>query len=391
MAHGILLIKAYFPKKSQTDLVNALTQASHPRLLRATITNLLGSSSIGHGGVGLVAQAGSVAPVQATSSFTCTAASATVGDKLIILGPQGPITLTCVAANTENPFIGQYSVGGGTNNNLATSIRTAINSYPALRQIVSAAGSTNTVALTAVPEGGAGNLLKLVKQVTTSGVFSFTSGVAFSGGVDVSGSASLTVTVGTNPADADTLKFGNVTLTWKTAGSGHDRGGYHRFRRCAGCGHQRPFDPRWHLLGHFGAGRGHHHLHVPVPPRVPHHDRLEHRQRGREWSGPERRYADAGLDQEDHCWSVLRIAHVHVQAGSSKLRSQAQFRRAGERRQQVRRRVPATVRFGFSRELDGRLRSQRHGSGHAGREVGGTGREAPAGRFGSSHEPVQRR
>lgn len=223
MAHGILLIKAYFPKKSQTDLVNALTQASHPRLLRATITNLLGSSSIGHGGVGLVAQAGSVAPVQATSSFTCTAASATVGDKLIILGPQGPITLTCVAANTENPFIGQYSVGGGTNNNLATSIRTAINSYPALRQIVSAAGSTNTVALTAVPGGGAGNLLKLVKQVTTSGVFSFTSGVAFSGGVDVSGSASMTVTVGTNPADADTLKFGNVTLTWKTAGSGENQ------------------------------------------------------------------------------------------------------------------------------------------------------------------------
>ena len=222
--HGLLTIQAYLPGKTQTDLNNLVTGASTSgRGLRAVLDNIIGASSIGYGGVGLTAQAGKLSSVAASSSFTCTAASLTVGDKLIISGPDGDVTLTAVAANTENPLLGQYSVGGGTDANLATSIRLAINANPAAKKYCTAAGSTNTVALTAVPDGAYGNNIKLIKQVTTSGVFSFTSGVAFTGGVSPNTAQTRTVTIGTNPADADTLGFGNVTITWKTSGSGENQ------------------------------------------------------------------------------------------------------------------------------------------------------------------------
>lgn len=222
--HGLLTIQAYLPGKSQTDLNNLVTDASTSgRGLRAVLENIVGASSIGYGGVGLTAQAGKLSSVQASSSFTCTAASLTVGDKLIISGPDGDVTLTAVAASTENPLLGQYSVGGGTDANLATSIRLAINANPAAKKYCTAAGSTNTVALTAVPDGAYGNNIKLIKQVTTSGVFSFTSGVAFTGGISPNTAQTRTVTIGTNPADADTLGFGNVTITWKTSGSGENQ------------------------------------------------------------------------------------------------------------------------------------------------------------------------
>lgn len=222
--HGLLTIQAYLPGKSQTDLNNLVTDASTSgRGLRAVLENIVGASSIGYGGVGLTAQAGKLSSVQASSSFTCTAASLTVGDKLIISGPDGDVTLTAVAASTENPLLGQYSVGGGTDANLATSVRLAINANPAAKKYCTAAGSTNTVALTAVPDGAYGNNIKLIKQVTTSGVFSFTSGVAFTGGISPNTAQTRTVTIGTNPADADTLKFGNVTITWKTSGSGENQ------------------------------------------------------------------------------------------------------------------------------------------------------------------------
>lgn len=222
--HGLLTIQAYLPGKSQTDLNNLVTGASTSgRGLRDVLANIVGASSIGYGGVGLTAQAGKLTSVAATSSFTCTAASLTVGDKLIISGPDGDVTLTAVAANTENPLLGQYSVGGGTDANLATSIRTAINGNPAAKKYVTAAGSTNTVALTAVPDGAYGNNIKLRKQVTTAGVFSFTSGVAFTGGISPNTAQTRTITVGTNPAADATLGFGNVTLTWKASASGENQ------------------------------------------------------------------------------------------------------------------------------------------------------------------------
>lgn len=222
--HGLLTIQAYLPGKSQTDLNNLVTGASTSgRGLRDVLANIVGASSIGYGGVGLTAQAGKLTSVAATSSFTCTAASLTVGDKLIISGPDGDVTLTAVAANTENPLLGQYSVGGGTDANLATSIRTAINGNPAAKKYVTAAGSTNTVALTAVPDGAYGNNIKLIKQVTTAGVFSFTSGVAFTGGISPNTAQTRTITVGTNPAADATLGFGNVTLTWKASASGENQ------------------------------------------------------------------------------------------------------------------------------------------------------------------------
>lgn len=210
--HGLMDVQIYFPRKTQTDLQNVLNQAKNGQgYLRNAVINLLNDAG---DGAGLVVSAGSIADVAASSSFTVTAANSTVGDRLILTGPDGVVTLTCVAASTENPLIGQYSVGGGTDANLATSIRTAFNAYPAAKKYVTAGGSTNTVALTAVPNGSYGNGIKLVKQVTTSGVFSFTSGTAFTGGVSVNDSKSITVTIGTNPVANDTLRFGNVTLTW---------------------------------------------------------------------------------------------------------------------------------------------------------------------------------
>lgn len=226
-SHGLLTIQAYFPRKSQTDLNNIVSANSKPtgsgRELRNAIASLLSGGAYGGGGVGITAVAGSLTSVAASSSFTCTAANSTVGDKLIISGPDGDVTLTAVAANTENPLLGQYSVGGGTDANLATSIRLAINANPAAKKYCTAAGSTNTVALTAVPDGAYGNNIKLIKQVTTSGVFSFTSGVAFTGGISPNTAQTCTITVGTNPANNNTLGFGNVTITWKTSGSGENQ------------------------------------------------------------------------------------------------------------------------------------------------------------------------
>lgn len=224
-SHGMLTINAFFPQKSQTDLNNIVTANStgSGRELRNAIVALLGGGAIGGGGHGLVAVAGVATSVAASSSFTCTAASLTVGDKLIISGPDGDVTLTAVAASTENPVLGQYSVGGGTDANLATSIRLAINANPAAKKYCTAAGGTNAVVLTAVPDGAYGNNIKLRKRVTTSGVFSFTSGVAFTGGISPNTAQTRTITIGTNPADADTLKFGNVTITWKTSGSGENQ------------------------------------------------------------------------------------------------------------------------------------------------------------------------
>lgn len=213
---GVIDLRIIFPGKTPTDIQNWLNlgTTAPDDYFRRKIADIVASSSIGYGGVGMVARARGITTPYATSSFTCTAASATAGDKLIITGPNGPMTLTCVAANTENPSAGQYSVGGGTDSNLATSIRTAIASYPAAQLYVTAGGSTNTVALTSVLDGTQGNLLKLVKQVTTAGVFSFSSGTALTGGIDINTAKTITITIGTNPVANDTLKFGNVTLTW---------------------------------------------------------------------------------------------------------------------------------------------------------------------------------
>lgn len=224
-SHGLLTIQAYFPRKSQTDLNNIVSANStgSGSELRNAIASLLSGGRYGGGGVGITAVAGSLTSVAASSSFTCTAASLTVGDKLIISGPDGDVTLTAVAANTENPLLGQYSVGGGMDANLATSVRLAINANPAAKKYCTAAGSTNTVALTAVPDGAYGNILKLRKQVTTAGVFSFTSGVAFTGGISPNTAQTRTITIGTNPAADATLGFGNVTLTWKASASGENQ------------------------------------------------------------------------------------------------------------------------------------------------------------------------
>lgn len=46
-------------------------------------------------------------------------------------------------------------------------------------------------------------------------------GVTFTNNVPTT--QSITVTVGTNPANNDTLRFGNVLITWKTSGSGENQ------------------------------------------------------------------------------------------------------------------------------------------------------------------------
>lgn len=216
---GVIDLRIILPGKTPTNVQNWLNDAVSAGTdnFRRLMANVVSGTSVGFGGVGLVARARGVTTPSASSSFTCTAASATAGDKLILLGPAGPVTLTCVAANTENPALGQYSVGGGTDSNLATSIRTAFASYPPAQQYATAGGSTNTVALTSVLDGTLGNSIKLVKQVTTSGVFSFSSNTAFTGGIGLDTSKTITVTIGTNPVANDTLRFGNVLFTWKAS------------------------------------------------------------------------------------------------------------------------------------------------------------------------------
>lgn len=222
-AHGIVSLDIYCAGKSPTDVANALTQASTaPSLLRAYLTNLVGSGADGAYGVGLVARPMGGTQAAATGSFTVTEASSTVGDKLIIMTPAGAIALTCVADSVEAPTLGQFA-GNASDNAYATSIRAAINNYPALKGIVTAAGSTNTIALTAVWEGAQGNTIKLVKQVTTAGTFSFTSGVAFTGGYGFADSKSCLITIGTNPTINDTLRFGNVVLTFVAAAANENQ------------------------------------------------------------------------------------------------------------------------------------------------------------------------
>lgn len=212
---GIINLRVILTGKSPTDVANLLNAANtSPSLLRSTLAAIVAGGA--DSGVGLVARAQGVTIPSAASSFTVTESTSTVGDKLIISTPAGPVTLTCVADGAENPTLGQFA-GNASDNAYATSIRLAINSYPACKGLVTAAGSTNTVAVTAVSAGTGGNTFKLVKQVTTAGTFSFTSGVAFTGGIDLNTAKTALITVGTNPAADATLRFGNVVLTWKAS------------------------------------------------------------------------------------------------------------------------------------------------------------------------------
>lgn len=222
--HAFATVDIWFPGKSPADVAARITDcATDSDLLRRTLANWVASSSIGFGGVGLVARARGVTAPSATASFTVTASSITVGDKFILNGgPNGPITFTAVANGTENPFLGQYAANG-SDANFATSLRLAINSYAPALGIATAAGSTNTVALTATIDGAQGNSLLLVKQVTTAGVFSFATNTAFTGGINVQTSATNTITVGTTPVNADTLRIGNVVLTWVAAAANENQ------------------------------------------------------------------------------------------------------------------------------------------------------------------------
>lgn len=159
----------------------------------------------------------------ASTSFTVTGANIAATETIAIISPSGvPYVLTCVASGAVSGD-GTFNASG-TDNTVATNIRAAINTLPGLNKLVSAAGSTNTIALTAAVAGVIGNSIKVIDG-TTNGTSLSGSSALFTGGLDAGSRCTSTValTHANLSNSADTLSLGNVTLTWYTSPSGENQ------------------------------------------------------------------------------------------------------------------------------------------------------------------------
>ncbi len=156
--------------------------------------------------------------VAATLAITCDNATATAGDKLLFILPDG-VVVYITASASPSEVAGTYSFAT-SDAVMATSVAKAINAYPPLNRYFSAVAASDVVTVTAKDVGTAGNSIKCVKQVTNAGTFTIANSGAFSGGLDASDRPSGTFTcTQASIVDASTTIVGSVTFTWKTSGA----------------------------------------------------------------------------------------------------------------------------------------------------------------------------
>jgi hypothetical protein len=155
----------------------------------------------------------------ATESFTVTGANIAAAEYIAFRYRGVMYKITAVASGAVSGD-GTFDVSA-TDNTVATNIRACINSYPGLKDIVTASGSTNTVTLTANVAGLQGNTIELFDG-TTNGLTGMAS--TLTGGLDAGSRVTSAVAIThANVSADDTFSIGSVTLTWKVSASGEDQ------------------------------------------------------------------------------------------------------------------------------------------------------------------------
>lgn len=153
-------------------------------------------------------------PKAATGTVTLTQASLTAGDVVWI----GGIALTAVSG-TATPASGTWSIDT-SDTAAATSLALAINSYPAVRDLVTATSASGVVTITSRVAGTVGNTISLLETDAGGGIAR--SGSALSGGLDACPLQTVNVTfTGTGTAN-DTLSIGGQTMTLKASAASED-------------------------------------------------------------------------------------------------------------------------------------------------------------------------
>lgn len=150
------------------------------------------------------------AGVKASGTVACAQANLIAGDALEIAGVR-----LVGKAGAADATLGQFSIDT-SDTAVATSIKAAINGFPALKRIATADSGSGTVTITAYEAGSKGNEITLKKVVTTAGAFTL-SGATLSSGKDPAAKPTVTVTLGGTGTANDTLSIGGVTLTLKAS------------------------------------------------------------------------------------------------------------------------------------------------------------------------------
>lgn len=226
--HAELVIRVMRTDIDQTMLNTALSAASATKeSMRHFAHNQIDRFLEAGGGICL--QALGVSLSTPTGQFSCVVASATAGDKIVITTPDGVTSILVSVSASPSVTSGQWLLGA-TNGAMATNIAAAINGLPSTRAWLVATVNSATVILTARSDSRTNNNIYASAIETNSAATSLTSTPtligALSSGVTtpiMDPSITNTITLGANPSADDTLRFGNVLLTWKASAANENQ------------------------------------------------------------------------------------------------------------------------------------------------------------------------
>jgi hypothetical protein len=221
--HAILNVKVPIRGMTAADLSDRLGANDQDKnTLVQFVRNMMDTAVFRDGG-GIVARAEGVTTSVAYGEFSVVRADVTTGDKIIVQLPNGETVALTAVASSPTASNGEWT-RGATNTTSAESIVAAINAYGPTKRWMTATNTTGTVKITAREDSTISNSIKLKESVTTSTATSLTTTFqalgSLSNGVTARSTIptkTITVTLGALPTANDTLRFGNVLLTWKAS------------------------------------------------------------------------------------------------------------------------------------------------------------------------------
>lgn len=153
------------------------------------------------------------------ASGTCVAdqSDATADDTLDVFVPgHGTWTITVVATGGDNANY-EVSADAASDDAFGAEIAAVFNTSPGLKDLFSAVNSSGTVTITAKRAGSWANSIVFTQTAASNSPFAPTSP---SGGTDILGQPTMTVTFGTPDITAnDTISIGARVYTWKASAS----------------------------------------------------------------------------------------------------------------------------------------------------------------------------
>lgn len=156
-------------------------------------------------------------PVASAITVACARASATDGDKLNFILPDGQTVVLSVLASGAVAANGQIS-SASSDTAMASSLVACVQQVGGLNRYFTATSSSGTVTITARQPGAYWNGLLVTKTVTTAGVFTIGGSGSPTNGRDPQDRASGTfTTTQASIANDSTTIVGTVTFTWKTS------------------------------------------------------------------------------------------------------------------------------------------------------------------------------